>query len=96
MENPIKKVRAKGWLKENFIEILTIFSLAFCFSVLRIVLLKEIKASSETEISIVETIKGIIYFIFGYWFGSSIGSKKKEEAMSKTNNTDDTTTTEQK
>lgn len=84
MENPIKKATTKGWLKENFIELLTIFALAFCFSVLRIVLLKEVKASSETEISIVETIKGIIYFIFGYWFGSSIGSKKKEEAM--TNN----------
>jgi len=81
MENPIKTVRKKGWLKENFVELLTMFCLAFCFSILRIVLLKEVKASSETEISIVETIKGIVYFIMGYWFGSSIGSKKKEEAM---------------
>ncbi len=71
------------WLKNNIAEIIALAFFAFAFVMFRTILLKEVKADSTTEISIVECIKGILFLIVGFYYGSSVGSKTKQQQLDK-------------
>ena len=71
----------RDWLKNHIAEIIAIAFIFQAFLIFRVILLREVKAESSVEISIIECIKGILFLIIGFYFGSSSGSKKKEEIM---------------
>ena len=75
-------MKTNNWLKNNIAEIIAISFFAFAFFMFRVVLLKEVKADSATQISIVECVKGVMFLIVGFYFGSSSGSKRKDELKS--------------
>jgi hypothetical protein len=70
-----------SWLNRHTVPLIALGFLLFSFIVFRMVLLKEVRASDTTTASIIECIKGGIYLIFGYFFGSSIGSKDKQKII---------------
>ncbi len=72
-----------NWLKNNIAEIIAIGFFLFAFGMFRTILLKEVKADSTTEISIVECIKGVLFLIVGFYYGSSTGSKDKQIQLDK-------------
>lgn len=72
-----------NWLKNNIAEIIAIGFFLWAGLIFRIVLLHEVKADSSVEISIIECIKGVMFLIVGYYFGSSKGSKDKQESLDK-------------
>jgi predicted transporter len=69
--------------KTVFTEILAIIFVIFSFGVFTLVMFHEVKTDSATTISIVECLKGLIFLIAGFYFGSSIGSKTKQTELDK-------------
>lgn len=79
----------QSWFKQHIAEIIALAFIGQAFLIFRVILLKEVKAESSVEISIIECIKGILFLIIGYYFGSSVGSKKKEDIMANKDDKDD-------
>lgn len=55
--------------------------IVFAFYVFRMILLREVKATESTVISIVSSVTNITMLIVGYYFGSSQGSKDKADML---------------
>lgn len=73
MEKPKNRVR---W---NTATVIAISFFLFSFFIFRMVLLHETKATEPTTASIIECIKGILFLIIGYYFGSSHKEKQHEK-----------------
>lgn len=71
----------KNWLTENIASILAILWTLFTFYILKLVLLKEVKAAENITFLIINTVSNIIMIIIGYHFGSSASSKQKSEMI---------------
>jgi hypothetical protein len=68
----------QNWLAQNIVSVLAILWTIFTFYILKLVLLKEVKAAENITFLIINTISNIIMIIVGYFFGSSAGSKDKQ------------------
>ncbi len=79
----IKDVIKPNWLKRHITEIIALSTLYFAFYIFKIILLKEVEADPQTISQIIETVKALMYLLFGFYFGSSIGSKIKQEKLDK-------------
>lgn len=73
----------KNWLNNNIASVLAIMWTLFTFYILKMVLLKEVKAPENITFLIVNTVGNIIMIIVGYHFGSSAGSKQKQDQLNK-------------
>lgn len=74
----------KNWLSENIASILAILWTLFTFYILKLVLLKEVKAAENITFLIINTVSNIIMIIIGYHFGSSASSKQKSDIINGT------------
>lgn len=83
IKNIMKTFSLTLFIKKNISELLALFTLAFGFYLFKAILFKEVKADSQTQISIVECVKGLLFLLFGFYFGSSLGSKNKQEKLDK-------------
>lgn len=79
----VKNLIKPNWLKRNITELIAISMLFFAFYTFKIILLKEVKADPQTTSQIIETVKALMYLLFGFYFGSSMGSKSKQEQINK-------------
>ena len=73
----------QNWLSQNIVSVLAILWTLFTFYILKLVLLKEVKAAENITFLIINTVSNIIMIIIGYYFGSSSGSKDKQITLDK-------------
>jgi uncharacterized membrane protein len=73
----------QNWLSQNIVSVLAILWTLFTFYILKLVLLKEVKAAENITFLIINTVSNIIMIIIGYYFGSSAGSKDKQITLDK-------------
>lgn len=74
-------MKTKNWLSENIASVIALSFMAFAFTVFLFILLKEVKTTESTTITILATISNILMLIFGYYFGSTKGSKDKDKQI---------------
>lgn len=68
----------KNWLSENIASVIAISFLMNTFCIFYLVLLKQVKTSDSTTITIIQTISNILMLIVGFYFGSSKSGKDKD------------------
>lgn len=70
-------------LKTYITEIIGLIIVAYAFTIFAAVIFSDPKPISESNTSIIDTIKTILLLITGFYFGSSKGSKDKQEVLEK-------------
>lgn len=71
----------KNSLSENIVPIIALSFMLFAFTVFLFILLKEVKTTESTTITILATISNILMLIFGYYFGSTKNSRDKDKQI---------------
>ena len=67
----------KNWLSENIVSLIALTIIGFAFTVFLLVLLREVKTTESTTITILASITNILMLIIGFYFGSSKTSKEQ-------------------
>lgn len=83
MKNYVKDLlpKNKNWLSDNIASIIALSFIWFTFYVFRLVLIREIKTTEATTISIINSVTNILMLIVGYYFGSSKSSRDKDKLI---------------
>jgi hypothetical protein len=85
----------KHWLtilSENIVSLIAMSILAFTFTIFLLILLREVKTTESTTITILASITNIAMLVIGYYFGSSKGSKDKQDKLMEINKIEETKT----
>lgn len=77
----LQTMKQKGWLNENMAAILAFMTTVFAISVDTIVLLKNIKTTDSTTITILTSVHGAWMVVLGYYFVASKTKKDSEKQI---------------
>lgn len=70
---------SQSWLGKNIAPILGLISTATAIVVYILVLTHQLKATEPTVLLVVSNITNIVLVVFGFYFGSSVGSRLKDK-----------------
>lgn len=71
----------KNWLSENISSIIALAFLGFAFTIFLLVLLRQVKTTESTTITILASVTNILMLIIGFYFGSSKSGKDKDKQI---------------
>lgn len=78
-------MKKHNWLQENIASIIALILIIFGISIDILVLMKEIKATESTAITIVQNINNMMLVVIGFYFVSSIKGKQDEKNKDQAN-----------
>jgi hypothetical protein len=86
-EIEIVKIDKSSWLSKNISPILALVACIAIFSFFTLLIFREFNSEAQKQIVIyiLGILSAIITQIFGYYFGSSMGSKNKDQYLQKVN-----------